>query len=89
MSTAAPSRNPARPLPIVRGRMTGKTNPLEWDKLTDSGKKAVADLITLLAGRFTGTIVIECVDGGVREFLDTRRRRGDDLGTLAQNAKRN
>lgn len=52
--------------------------------LSDSARDAVADLVELLSGRFTGRIELECMEGGVRNFREIRERRSGDLGRLAQ-----
>lgn len=52
--------------------------------LSDSARKGIADLIMLLAGRFTGSITIECRDGGISCFTETRVRRGAEIGALAK-----
>jgi hypothetical protein len=60
---------------------------LPWDGLSDSAKAAVSDLICLLAGRFTGRVEIECMEGGVRNFREIRERRSAQLGQLTGSGK--
>ena len=62
-------------------------DPDEWEKLSDSARDTVSDLVALLAKRFTGDISLKCVEGGVREFRETRSRRSGDLGNLSQKSK--
>lgn len=59
-------------------------NSLPWKDLTDSAHGAVADLVVILAKRFTGTITLECTQGGVRLFNDARDRRSADIGAIAE-----
>ena len=59
----------------------------DWEKLCDSARDAVSDLVTLLAGRFTGEITLKCIEGGVREFRESKSRRSGDLGNLSQKRK--
>ena len=65
--------------------MTSRPTP-PWDTLSDSARDAVADLVTMLAARFTGRIEIEAIEGGVREFREIRSRRSGDLGSLSRKA---
>ncbi len=58
-----------------------------WEKLSDSAQDTVSDLVVMLAGRFTGEITLKCIEGGVREFRDSRSRRSGDLGTLSGKEK--
>ena len=55
-----------------------------WEKLSDSAQDAVSDLVALLAQRFTGEITLKCIEGGIREFRESRSRRSGDLGNLSQ-----
>lgn len=48
--------------------------------LTQTAAKALADIQALLTSRFTGTIILEVHEGGVRELRWTVSVRGDDLG---------
>jgi len=52
---------------------------LPWDRLSDSASDAVVELVHILAGRFTGRIEMECMEGGVRKFRDVRERQPGDL----------
>ena len=44
-------------------------DPIPWNDLTESAQNAVADVIEVLAGGFTGEITFRCGDGGVKEVL--------------------
>ncbi len=67
--------------------MANKTNPAEWDRLSDTARDALADLVALLEDRFTGEITLKCIEGGVREFRESRSRRSGDLGNLSRKEK--
>ena len=61
--------------------------PDDWEKLSDTARDAVSDLVALLVERFTGDINFKCIEGGVREFRETRSRRSGDLGNLSRKGK--
>jgi len=44
-------------------------DPIPWSDLTETAQNAVADVIELLAGGFTGELTLRCGDGGVKEIL--------------------
>jgi len=46
-------------------------DPIPWSDLTETAQNAIADVIELLAGGFTGEITLPCADGGVREVRIT------------------
>ncbi len=39
------------------------SGPVPWDEISESAQDAVADIIELLAERFTGEITLHCKDG--------------------------
>ena len=43
-------------------------DPIPWSDLSETGQNAVADVIELLAGGFTGELTLRCADGGVKEI---------------------
>lgn len=55
---------------------------LPWDRLSDSAKTHVAYIAALLAADFTGTMELECVQGGVRNFRETKQPRSADMESL-------
>ncbi len=59
----------------------------DWGKLSETAQDAVSDLVTLLADRFTGEITLKCIEGGVREFRESKSRRSGDLGNLSRKSK--
>jgi len=50
-----------------------------WDRLSESAQDALREQALMLANRFTGKIQMDCLDGGVRLFHDTRQRRANEL----------
>lgn len=62
-------------------------NTLPWHELSESAQQAVADIVVMLANRFTGRIEMECIEGGVREFRESVSRRSGDLGSRSREAK--
>jgi hypothetical protein len=41
------------------------TSPVPWNELSESAQDAIADIIELLAEKFTGEITLHCKEGGV------------------------
>ena len=46
-----------------------------WTLMPESAKRVMLDLMQLLANGFTGTIELDCNQGGVRRITETRTRQ--------------
>jgi hypothetical protein len=47
-----------------------------WSHLSRASQEAVGEVISLLAvDRYTGDIKLECVEGGVRQWRESKTRR--------------
>ena len=51
----------------------------DWDRLAPSAKTVLADVASKLADGFTGTITLECRQGGIRNITTTQIQQPPDL----------
>lgn len=56
--------------------------PTGWESLSPAARGAVAEVIRRLAAKFTGTIQLDCNQGGVRNLTTSSRLDGGDLGKI-------
>lgn len=54
-------------------------DPRDWPHLTESARAALLEAAQLLAGGFTGKIVIEAAQGGVRSLEAGHRWTGEEM----------
>jgi len=59
------------------------SEPIPWQDLTPTAKAALLKLAQQCADRFTGTVEIELVQGGVAEYRETVRRNAKQLAREA------
>ena len=50
-----------------------------WDKLTPGSRSVMNRLVYILANGFTGQLILECNQGGVKYLQESRRVLPEDL----------
>lgn len=53
---------------------------IPWETLTDSGRALLREIAFRLDERWTGRIVIEVFEGGVRDYSEAKKKQPGDLG---------
>lgn len=59
------------------------TAAANWPALSDAARRALADVAVLLSEGFSGRLVLDCHQGGVRGIKQETSIQGSDLGKLA------